>query len=865
MKHILLFTILFSFAFTVCIAQNKGEQRISLALRNLIDKKKKNEWVDVVAVLKNVSNLYKSDSIELLQVYAPSNTVRMRLTVWKLNILLNTGDIIFADQYRTPKEELTTGTLDLSLNKISYVHNKFPLVNGDSVFASIKEQKFDTSDIDIKGRYFDSKVAASIQSSHASIMVTMLAGGANTTPFAKGAAWGSYITSSDFTNLLPDADSVYQKYKISVQNHSYGTGIENYYGADAVAFDQNTKNNFSLLHVFSSGNSGASTSTSGTYSGIQGFANITGSFKMAKNIITVGATDSFNHVVSPSSKGPAYDGRVKPELVAFGEDGSSGAAALVSGSVALVQHAYKILHGNILPSNALTKAVLLNSADDVERPHVDYSSGYGALNTYNAVNTIIENRFIESSVSQNEVKSFSINVPSNIAQAKFTVVWMDVPATANASKALVNDLDAQLQLPSSGQGWLPWVLNVATNRDSLLADAKRGVDTLNTVEQITIDSPQAGNYVLQVKGSQIQQGNNQAFSIAYQFDTLNHFTWTYPSSTDPLSASTKHVIRWQTTIDDTATIEYSLNGLQWQTLATGVDLKNKFYQWATPDTSSIAFLRMKISTVASSFTSDSFTISKVINLKVGFNCTDSFLLYWNKVATAQYILYQLGQKYLQPLLTLPDTSIILSKQQSPPLDYAIAPLIQSKAGFRSFTTNYTTQGVGCYLNNFLAVLQNDAAQLNIALGTAYNIASISIIRTNGVGTQTIQVLTPPLNTSFTISDTGLAQGVNNYQLAIKLSSGDIIYSSIETVYYFPSLPVIVYPNPVKQNEAIKIIAQVPGDYSIAIYDVNGRTILNRNLDDIYQELSALRFPKGVYFIKVIPQNGKWFVQKLIVY
>ena len=38
---------------------------------------------------------------------------------------------------------------------------------------------------------------------------------------------------------------------------------------------------------------------------------------MAKNIITVGHIDSLGNVLSLSSRGPAYDGRIKPELVAF--------------------------------------------------------------------------------------------------------------------------------------------------------------------------------------------------------------------------------------------------------------------------------------------------------------------------------------------------------------------------------------------------------------------------------------------------------------------------------------------------------------------------------------------------------------------
>ena len=129
-------------------------------------------------------------------------------------------------------------------------------------------------------------------------------------------------------------------------------------------------NNPALVHVFSSGNSGSTASVAGLYGGIAGFANLTGSFKMAKNIITVGATDSFNIVAALSSKGPAFDGRVKPEMVAFGEDGTSGAAALVSGTAALIQHAYKSTYKN-LPTAALVKAILLNSADDIGEKYVD--------------------------------------------------------------------------------------------------------------------------------------------------------------------------------------------------------------------------------------------------------------------------------------------------------------------------------------------------------------------------------------------------------------------------------------------------------------------------------------------------------------
>jgi hypothetical protein len=73
--------------------------------------------------------------------------------------------------------------------------------------------------------------------------------------------------------------------------------------------------------------------------------------------------------------------------VAFGIDGSSGAAALVSGVAILLQQQYKQMNGSI-PANALIKAILLNSADDRGNAEVDYSNGFGSLNALNAIRSI---------------------------------------------------------------------------------------------------------------------------------------------------------------------------------------------------------------------------------------------------------------------------------------------------------------------------------------------------------------------------------------------------------------------------------------------------------------------------------------------
>src|SRR5688572_24283379 len=327
----------------------------------------------------------KSPGIFTIYEYGSANVFLIQCS-WQdvIEKIVTRPEVLFIDEQRTPKEEVAVSNLDMSANKVNLVQSRFPLYNGQSLSVSVKENKPDTADIDFKGRYISTPLASSTLSSHATIMATIIAGAGNTYYEGKGVATAAGIISTSFSTLLPEPDTYYQQYNISAQNHSYGTSIENFYGADASAYDASVNSRNSLVHVFSAGNSGTLSSTTGNYAGIPGYSNLTGSFKMAKNIITVGHTDSLGIVLPASSRGPAYDGRVKPELVAFAEDGSSGATAIVSGTSLILQQAYKELNGS-LPSSDLVKAVLLNSADDVHSTGIDFVTGYGAVNAYKAM------------------------------------------------------------------------------------------------------------------------------------------------------------------------------------------------------------------------------------------------------------------------------------------------------------------------------------------------------------------------------------------------------------------------------------------------------------------------------------------------
>ena len=863
-KPVLFFLILLISAWAIAQEKTYTKQKFSPKLQQAITTNTADS-IDIICTVKNNPVLSRTNNKgRLLGRHLSSGAILMRIPANEINNLLQNQNIEFADLLRKPKEELTTGAFDLSLNKILLAHDQFPGINGKGINISIKEQQLDSLDIDWKGRYFNSGVGAPNQTSHASIMATIVAGGANSSMYAIGAAPAAKITSSSFVTLLPDADEVYQQYKISIQNHSYGTGVENYYGADARAYDISVYNNPSLLHVFSAGNSGNVTSSSGPYSGIDSFANLTGSFKMAKNIITVGSTDSFNHVMPLSSKGPAYDGRIKPELVAYGEDGSSGAAALTSGTAALLKQAYKTNHHDSVPTAALVKAILLNSADDIDNKGPDYSSGYGSLNAYNALRTISNHSYLQGTVKQGEQRSYTIHVPANTKLLKLSLVWTDTAAAANASKALVNDLDLKLTNSSSSLQWLPWVLNSAANITALKEPATRKKDTLNVVEQITIDDPQEGDYTIEVKGGTVQT-DHQDFAIAWQVDSAQSFIWTYPSTSVVLNAANVATIRWQTNISTTANIEYSINGTSWKTISP-VATEEQYYKWLVPDTITEAQLRLTIPSTNQVFTSDSFVISRPLNLNVGFNCQDSFLLSWNKLPVPQYQLYTLGNSYLEPLQLTSDTSIVFHKTDHPSLFYAVTPVIGNKTGLRSYTINYTTQGVGCYLRTFFTYLTDkDKAYLSAELGSLYNVSAIQFQQQTATGFQTIQTIQSPTSLSINFIDSTLIQGANYYRMVIQLTNGQTITSPVDIVFYLPGNPVLVYPNPARAMQPIYMQTGEPGKYTVVVYDMNGSMINQLWVENMIEPLPALQLKAGMYIIKIISEDKKIFHQKLVVY
>lgn len=811
----------------------------------------------------------QKEKVTITHNFSDGNIVTVRITDQQTfeQLLALKAVIYIANGDRVPSEEQAINNHDLTANKVNYLHSKASGLNGKSLTLSVKENKPDTSDIDLKGRFINSTLGSKIVSGHATIMSTIAAGGGNSYSSGKGVAWGSRVSSSDFALLLPDNDSDYNTYQVSVQNHSYGTGIENYYGHDAMAYDISTDRNPALLHVFSAGNSGILTSTAGTYTGVERFANITGSFKMSKNTISIGAVDLVGSVAAASSRGPAHDGRLKPELVAFGQDGSSGAAAIVSGISLLLQQAYREKSGGLLPNSALLKAVLINSADDVASKGIDFTSGYGNVNAYKALNSLLEGRYISGRVHQGISTYFDMDVPANAKNLKVTIAWNDPASSANMFTALLNDLDMQVWHSVTNTSWEPWVLNSAAHADSLKLLPVRKKDHLNNVEQITIEDPVSGNYRIQVNGTRVV-GQQQEFFIVYQWDTLNTFRWMHPVYNSNLLAGDNTLLRWESGFADTGSIEYSLDaGTNWKMLDAAIDLSRNYLKWAVPDTLSTAMLRMTIK--GTTFLSDTFTISKPITPHVGYNCPDSLLLFWNRMDSrnTKYQLYQLGEQYLEAVSSWSDTVAVLSKQTSSTIFYAVSPLLpDGRPGIKSYTFNYTIQGVGCYIKSFLADLSDsNRSRIILELGTKFRVRTIDVEKLSGNSIQIVEQVAPVDKVRYTFLDTLMTKGLNRYRAKITLNNGKIIYSSIETVWYVAQDEFVVFPNPLQQNQFINILTDNSGNNMFQLFSADGKKIFEKTLSQSLDQVYLSGLDKGIYIFTIRKKERKMLSGKLIIH
>lgn len=759
---------------------------------------------------------------------------------------------IFWDEQVDPTVEAGVINYDMTLNQVSAAWRRYPQIDGAGQTVSVKEGRPDTNDIDLAGKLRSTSFISDLQDNHATIMSTMIVGAANSSFRGKGVAYRGWYSSSDFELVLPDSVSYYRDGQIHIQNHSYGTGVQNYYGVNARAFDQSALDDTTLLHIISAGNAGTSASNSGTYAGLRGFANITGNFKQSKNGLLAGAQLSDGTVPVFSSKGPLYDGRIAPHLVAIGDDGTSGAAALISGTSLLIHQLFRQQYGRV-PGNTLVKALLINTARDIGGEGPGYSSGYGSLDASAALRAVVDGTFYQGVLQKGGFVEKELSVGSDVQTLKVTLVWNDPAAEPGTSRSLINDLDLEVEEVQSGSVFFPWILPVAPSADSLLSFARRGIDRLNNTEQVSIRLPAVGQYKIRVK---YRDGVSavQPFSIVYQVDPTKLFQWDFPLPGDQWISGEEQWLRWSS--DDTQNkgiLEVSTDeGKSWIEQAGQIDIQHKQFRLFLPDT--MRLIRFRMRTGQQVFETGDNIVAPSRALKLGLVCDTSALLYWSRIDGAQqYVVYRFENNQMVRAGITADTSILLNARKGSV--FALAGKTKDMEGIRGVAVDYRNQKVGCYINRFFVGpgFQNGAALL-LDLGTIYNVAGIEIIKRSDKN-RVIFSQKPLTGLSYSAEDLQLHQGRNVYQAIVTRSDGSKVYSDEQALYYLGGKKHLLFPNPASKGQPIYLLSDLTDDVKAEILDLNGRLIQQFTLTENIQLLPSANLPSGMYALRIHEPDG----------
>lgn len=817
-------------------------------------------------VTTNHFDLSKLEQFEVVKNYHNLNTYLVNAAWTDVEqILLPDPEVThITNKVASPKVESRVIDMNLNPNRVNRIHHSFPLLDGSTEIVSIQENRFDISDIDLLNRSFTSGLESEQVDNHATEMATIIAGAGNSFITGRGVAQKLSITSSSFEDAMPNSNEDYLEFGINTQNHSYGINRASEYGVEARAFDQSSYENRNLLHVFSSGNEGLEVPSDGIYSGIEGFANLTGNIKMAKNSLVVGSVDTVGTLLDFVSRGPTYDGRVKPEVVAYSVVGSSNSAALVSGVSTLLQQKYREDHLSDMPS-ALVKALLINSAVDVGAEGPDFITGFGNINAYRSLQGLIDDQFYSGTVGQGEMDSFVLDIPSNAMNLKVTICWTDPAANVNDFPALVNNLDLRLRDGSSTT--LPWILDSNPDVNDLSKVAIRGVDDLNNVEQVTIDDP-ALSYTIEVEGNQVV--GEQNFFIAWQYDLEDSFEWDYPTGNDnmPYNGETGSYFRWTTTKSGSGTISYSLDDVTWTNLVDAVDLTQGFWRWNNPPNLEQE-VRARMQIGGEVFDTDLFTVSEPLQASVGFACGDSLMLRWKPSPNAvSYDIRNLGAENLDAFETTSDTFLIVNNASNlASLFFSIQPnLTSGKTLLPNPTYDVLEQGVGCFIFSFFqSVALDTGIYLNLSLGTSYGMDRIIFERNNGDSYDVIETITELNAETYSFLDDSPNQGYNRHRLIIYFDNGERITQVAGVSYYLTEAPLKIFPNPIRSGDPFQIITLEYEDRTPTLHliDDKGAIVHKQTLQGTQDIVPTGGLQSGIYFYRLFA-DGKIYTGRVLI-
>ena len=301
---------------------------------------------------------------------------------------------------------------------------------------------------------------------------------------------------------------------------------------------------------------------------------------VAKNIITVGATEKITHnngryiqasdVVKAdySSAGPRDDGAIKPDIAGVGSsvvspstsatgsdsyqmgNGTSFSAPQVTGILGLWSQIYQSLFAGQNLNAASAKNLLIHTAQEAGNIGPDVWYGWGFVDAKKGAELLVQkkqNKVIFEDKELKNAKKNEILVKTDGSQPlKATIVWTD-PSYKDVNyntydklynireSKLVNDLDLRITNIQTNEVYYPWKLDVNAPRNPAI----KGDNTVDNVEQVLIDQPTAGIYKIEVsnKGTLVNNDGVNAEKQTYSMIVTGHTGILTPSTTTPVEAS----------------------------------------------------------------------------------------------------------------------------------------------------------------------------------------------------------------------------------------------------------------------------------------------------------------------------------------
>lgn len=601
--------------------------------------------------------------------------------------------------------------------------------DGSGVNVLVRDNGKLAEHIDLKGRV--TNFSTSTPETHGVGVTGILTGAGNLDPTNKGMATGASIYAIDYTSHFQDATlGLFLNENATITNSSYsdGLGCNGGYTLNTKIVDGQLYDYPTLMHVFSAGNSNGIDCGTNTYGAGNQWGNITGGHKQGKNCIAVANLLANTALDNSSSRGPAYDGRIKPDIAAAGNNlvttapdnayqtvsGTSAAAPGIAGCLAQLTQAFKTLHNGQQPPAALLKTLILNSANDLGNEGPDFKFGWGHINAHRALRHIEAAHWSENAIDNGEMNVQTLEIPADVRQAKVMLYWAEAPASEQAAKALINDLDLRLIGPN-GAVFLPWKLDPAPNPVTLNSPATRGRDSLNNVEQVSITDPPAGPYTISVSGTEVPMGP-QSYFLAWEFQT-DSITLTYPNGGEGFVPGETERIYWDARgVAENFVLRYSTdNGGNWLTMTTVAGTARQ-YDWLVPEAASGKVL-VEIQRGGQSDTNDAlFSIAPIPqDIAITQVCPDSMRISWTDLQdTLSYDVYLLGDKFMELAGSVASNSIAIPIE-NPQLEKWVSVRCTSASGItgrRAIAVNSSGGLKNCPLADDLSLnsgipLEND--------------------------------------------------------------------------------------------------------------------------------------------------------------